>query len=201
MITPHKCALRVEGRAGGSGEPSRTRNPLTGYRQNSSPWRCLPVPCSWLWSPLCLHSFGMPLPPQLCSCHTSFLSALLSPASCHRDYESLDSHLCTLDVGGGVGSVIDTQGGQTSQLCFPLTKCKWHVRAGVCEGGRTGDQSLPRPFLLFSLVLTLLPGPSCTNTHVLLPALVPRSEPSRWPLAEAGKQVALETQAKRMGIR
>lgn len=97
--------------------------------------------------------------------------------------------------------MIDTQGGQTSQLCFPLTKCKWNVRAGVCEGGGTGEQSLPRPFLPFSLVLTLLPGPSCTNTHILLPALVPRSEPSRWPLAEAGKQVALGTQAKRMGIR
>lgn len=118
-----------------------------------------------------------------------------------RDCESPDSHLRTLDGGGGVGSMIDTQGGQTSQLCFPLTKCKRNVRAGVCEGGGTGEQSLPRPFLPFSLVLTLLPGPSCTNTHVLLPALVPRSEPSRWPLAEAGKQVALGTQAKRMGIR
>lgn len=63
------------------------------------------------------------------------------------------------------------------------------------EVGQETGVSLDLTFL-FPLVLTPPPCPSCTNTHVSLAALLLKSEPSSWPLAEEGKQVALGIQAR-----
>lgn len=65
----------------------------------------------------------------------------------------------------------------------------------VREVGQETGVSLDLTFL-FPLALTPLPCASCSNTHVSLPVLVLKSEPSSWPLAEEGKQVALGIQAR-----
>lgn len=55
-------------------------------------------------------------PPQLCSCSCFVLALPSSAPSCHGDYGEPGMSF----TYPGTESVIDAQGGQTNQLCFPL---------------------------------------------------------------------------------